>query len=230
LLLSPANDSFGGDDAHARGRRVAVVARAIADSAALYGHVRPGKISEPQYFQAVLVTNVAFLISNAYKRALEIKVTHAYKVAACHAAAMMVTRPLRLKPHQNPNDALLAMANIDCAQRLSFGKLGIDSADIDSTLLQRFHRATLAPLSFPSVNRYLEAFDVYLTSVKNIDFRLVPNTPELAFSQIEGLVRFDDYNAVSLSERELVSLENLINVYALLDLKYGNSIHRLLKD
>ncbi|MGL4727125.1 MAG: hypothetical protein ACRCWO_00070 [Bosea sp. (in: a-proteobacteria)] len=216
--MSNIPEEIGQDRPAERRDRVANITTAINDTVSFLLKERPGSVEQPNPAHAILVTNAAFLISNAYKRARKIGRTYGYKVAACHAAAVMVVRPVRLTRPCARDDLLLAHANAQCARRLSFDKLGMDPEKVDKAFLARFQAATLSPLAFPALNNYLQIFDNVVFSSK-----LTPVAASV-FDSVENAVSFEIHNTITLSPFEMTALENLMNVYQLLERIFGNHL------
>jgi hypothetical protein len=204
--------SEGSDQPSKRRARVPIILRAMRDTYELIESAYPSALDRPREASAVLAANVYFLLSNAYKRRrlAGTNRTYEYKVAAMTAAAIMIVRPLRYLRATMPEEELLQNANMDCATRAATSLLDIDLSKVDPDFVRRLHRATLGPIDLPCLSPYLQQFDKVIFAAEYMGGS--------AFDDIEAAIPFAPFNTVSLGGREMIQIENLLNVFLLMKL------------
>lgn len=212
----PVTPSIGEDNIEERRERFPIILQAMRETYALVDASYPGALERPKESYAILTTNAYFLLSNAYKRArlAGANRTYDYKVAAMSAAAVMIVRPMRLMRSTLQNEELLRNANMDCATRLAAARIEVDLSRVDPDFVRRLHRATLGPIDLPSLSPYLSHFD-------QVVFAADYNGGGSTFDDVQNAVPFESFNNVSLVGREMILVENLLNMFLLMKLAKG---------
>jgi hypothetical protein len=205
--------SIGVDRPEERAERVSVIRAAIDATVALVNSRYPDSVGSAGNLSSVITTNCYFLLSNAYKRARLINDnrTYDYKVAAITAAAIMTVRPVRFRRQIASHEDLARFANWDCATRASLSYLGIALDKFDPEFIRRFHRATLGTVHLPCLSSYLQQFDNLLFMRRYQD--------STSFEEVESVISFAPFNNIDLRGRQLVQIEQLINIYLLFKMR-----------
>lgn len=187
-----------------RRERVPIIRIAIEDTVSFVNRNHPYSVKATST-SAILTVNAYFLLNNAYRRARHIadNRVHEWNVAAFTAASIMAVRPIRFMRTPDPQEDLVRFANWDCATRASGLFLNLNFNSLDPDFVQRFHRATLGPISLTCLSDYFEHFD-----------RLIfMRDSEVTFDEVEAVIPFKAYDNIELRGRELLQLEQLLNVY-----------------
>jgi hypothetical protein len=125
--------------------------------------------------------------------------------------AVWTVGPLRYAHRPEPDEDLVRYVNLDCATRASSALLNLNTARTDSDFIRRIHRATLGPIELSCLTPYLENFDKIVFAS---DYR-----GQETFDDIENAMPFGPYNTIELRGRQMIQIENLINIY--LAMKYA---------
>ena len=202
--------SIGADYPKERQDRVPIIRDAISATVDLVNRQFPNSVHAHLGASSIASTNCYFLLSNAYKRArlIEDSRTYDYKVAAFTAAAIMTFRPIRFVRQPAADEDLVRFANFDCATRASTSLLNVALDRMDPEFVRRFHRVNLGAIYLPCLSSYLENFDkiIFMNDRKT----------EVTFDEVESAIPFGPYNNIDLHGRQMIQLEQLVNVYFLL--------------
>jgi hypothetical protein len=205
-FASAANISFVRP--YERAAQVPVIRNAIDATIRLVNGRYPESVGSFGNLPAILTTNCCFLLLDGYKRARLDHRTSDYKMAAMIAAAIMTVRPVRFRRQIGIEEDLARFANWHCAFTASLSFLGIAPDKFNDEFIRRFYRAALGSVDLPCLSSYLQQFD-------NLVFlRKYPD--DTSFEQVENTVPFAPFDNIDLSGKQLVQIEQLINVYQLL--------------
>lgn len=87
---------------------------------------------------------------------------------------------------------------------------------LEEDFVRRLYASVLDLIELPCLSKYLAAYESAFNPPRAV-----------TFSEIEAALRFDDH-AVTLSQEELASVDNLINQFKTMQHAYGHPFRRIL--